>query len=512
MASLSFDPKNKGYRLSFRINARKCSIWLSGLSAAKAEEWKLHVEHLLEVADKEPPSKPTTNWLHGLNATDHEKLAKHGLVVSRKAKSVARVTLWQWCETYIQERVDVKGSTKETYLKARDCLVAHFGKDKLIRDIQADDAKRWRIWLATSGNRRDAKRKSMADETVRRRTGKAKQFFAEALERGLVDENPFRKLPSTTRGNEKRQSFIPGEWIERCIKECPNEQWRTILALARYGGLRCPSELMTLRWSDVNIPEGRMVVHATKTEHHDNGGVRVVPIFPELRPYLEAAHEAADDGTEFVVWQYRGAGVNLRTGFQRIIKRAGLVPWERLFQNLRASRETELMAKFPAKDVASWLGNSVPIAMKHYAMATAESFLAASTDPTCSTICSNSCSIPSGSDSLTKETETRKNPDSLAKSGVMMVPEGFGLMALVGDAGQEQNQDPSGNEKEPSKLVPNFVPSGTITGTMRWSVWSVKDGVLIEKLESKLSAQSAVLFCERFMQAAVNASNLPQER
>ena len=36
------------------------------------------------------------------------------------------------------------------------------------------------------------------------------------------------------------------------------------------------------------------------------------------------------------------------------------------------------MAQFPAKDVTSWLGNSEPVAMRHYAMATDEAFIAAS--------------------------------------------------------------------------------------------------------------------------------------
>lgn len=49
------------------------------------------------------------------------------------------------------------------------------------------------------------------------------QFFAEALERGLIDANPFAKLPCSTRGNEKRQQFIPAEWIHRCIEAAGNE-------------------------------------------------------------------------------------------------------------------------------------------------------------------------------------------------------------------------------------------------------------------------------------------------
>jgi hypothetical protein len=33
----------------------------------------------------------------------------------------------------------------------------------------------------------------------------------------------------------------------------------------------------------------------------------------------------------------------------------------------KTDRETELFALYPAKDVSNWLGNSVPVAMKHYA-------------------------------------------------------------------------------------------------------------------------------------------------
>ena len=36
-----------------------------------------------------------------------------------------------------------------------------------------------------------------------------------------------------------------------------------------------------------------------------------------------------------------------------------------------------MMARFPGKDVSSWLGNSVPVAMRHHAMATEASFLEA---------------------------------------------------------------------------------------------------------------------------------------
>jgi hypothetical protein len=54
----------------------------------------------------------------------------------------------------------------------------------------------------------------------------------------------------------------------------------------------------------------------------------------------------------------------------RIIERAGLKPWPRLFHNMRASRQTELTARFPLHVVCEWIGNSAPIADKHYLQVT----------------------------------------------------------------------------------------------------------------------------------------------
>src|SRR5262249_41673319 len=84
--------------------------------------------------------------------------------------------------------------------------------------------------------------------------------------------------------------------------------------------------------------------------------------------------EAARPGANYVITRYRDAGQNLRTTFEKIIERAGLVPWPRLFQNLRASRETELAGKFPLHVVAAWIGNSAPVAAKHYLSVTDADF------------------------------------------------------------------------------------------------------------------------------------------
>ena len=47
---------------------------------------------------------------------------------------------------------------------------------------------------------------------------------------------------------------------------------------------------------------------------------------------------------------------------------SGLEPWPKLFHNLRASRETELMRDYDLATVCKWIGNSPAVAAKHYAM------------------------------------------------------------------------------------------------------------------------------------------------
>ncbi len=78
--------------------------------------------------------------------------------------------------------------------------------------------------------------------------------------------------------------------------------------------------------------------------------------------------------SEWVVSRSRSNRVNLRTQLLRILKKAKIGPWPKLFQNLRSSRETELMKEFPIHVVCGWLGNTPKVAIKHYTQVTDEDF------------------------------------------------------------------------------------------------------------------------------------------
>jgi hypothetical protein len=119
-------------------------------------------------------------------------------------------------------------------------------------------------------------------------------------------------------------------------------------------------------------------VTSPKTARYGKG-VRVVPIFPELLEPLEACRAAADTGQVFVIESYRDASnSNLRTQLLRIIKRAGIEAWPRLFSNLRASRAVELKRDFSGFIESRWLGHSAKISDQHYDQVIEDDFARAS--------------------------------------------------------------------------------------------------------------------------------------
>jgi len=278
---------------------------------------------------------------------------------------VQAAALEAFTKAYI-DGLTIKPRTRDNLHQCRRWLVQFFGADKPLREITQGDADDWRQWLATQG-RQSAK---LGKNTIRRHCGRARQLFTAAKKRKLVAENPFAEMKDTTvKANRERDYFVTRAEADKVLTACPNTQWKLLFALSRYGGLRSPSEPLALKWSDIDWAAGRFTVHSPKTEHHEGKATRVVPIFPELRPYLEAAKAAAKRGAEYVITIgniRRDRYANQRSRMKRIIERAGLKPWPKLFHNLRASRETELAADHPMHVVCEWIGNTPKVAKEHY--------------------------------------------------------------------------------------------------------------------------------------------------
>ena len=138
-----------------------------------------------------------------------------------------------------------------------------------------------------------------------------------------------------------------------------------IIALARIGGLRCPSEVLSLQWDDIDWDTGTFLVRSSKTKRYQGKDKRHVPLFPEL---VEELHRLMADGktSEFVITRYRDPSQNVGTQFARIVKLAGLPEIPRPFDNMRASRSNEIYSRYGAFYESAWIGHSASVASDHY--------------------------------------------------------------------------------------------------------------------------------------------------
>ncbi len=342
---------------------RKFKIRLGKVPTRDAEFFKNKIERLIACRiTGSPLDADVAFWVSKL--TDSIKRRLVDLELLAPNPETKATTLGEFIDSYIAGRSSLKPDSITNLKQARRRLIDFFGESRDIRQISPGDADLWREKMI---------RDKFAGATISRDVKRARQFFRAAIRQRLVSENPFSDLPAPAQVNKSREYFVTREVTNKLIEECPDDEWKLIVALCRYGGFRCPSELYALRKSDIDWEGKRIHVHSSKTEHHQHGGNRTIPLFPELIPFLktELANKVTGD---FVINRKRWSAANLRTSLLRYIERAKLTPWPRLFQNLRASRQTELTNEFPIHVVCEWLGNSQLIAAKHYLQVTDDHF------------------------------------------------------------------------------------------------------------------------------------------
>ncbi len=363
MASVIEDPGGRKRIQFVAADGSRKTVRLGKASKRDASDVGRHVEALLVARiNGQPRPRETAVWLGEIGDALHDRLARSGLIEGR-VKNTPRLA--GFIDDYVSNRADLKPSTVALMKQARTWLIRFLGEDRRVDQVTAADADAYRANMIRSG---------LAKATVNKRLRYAKVFFKAAIRARLVEACPFSHIPAQVAGDPARRCFVPAEVVARVVDVAPDPQWKLLIALARWGGLRIPSEALALTWQDVDFAGRRFIVRASKTEHHADGGVRVVPMFPELVPLFHAVFDDAPEGTTYVITRYRSPSANLRTQFQRYIEKAGAKPWPKLWQNLRASRATELADQFPSHVCASWLGHTERIADAFYRQVTDEHF------------------------------------------------------------------------------------------------------------------------------------------
>jgi len=365
MASINNEKGRRSIQFVAEDEKRR-TIRLGKCDQRSAEGVKLHIERLAESKRTGMPlHMDTANWLGTIGDELHERIARCGLIDHREDCNQQVLTLGGMTTAYIERRkADLKPWSIKMLNQGRGKLVGFFGENKPVDEITAAEAMDFKRHLAAKHSA----------AYVAKIVIMSRQFFKDAVDRELLAKSPFVAVKAGSQRNPQRQRFISRAVIDKAIEHAPDIEWKLIIALARYGGVRVPSEVLALKWTDVYWDQAKVLVRASKTEHHVGKESRLIPLYPELKPYLLQAFEQAEDGAVYVVTRYRDPAVNIRTQFLRILAKAGIEPWPKLFQNLRSSRQTELTETWPAHIVCAWMGNSEVVARDHYLQLTDEHF------------------------------------------------------------------------------------------------------------------------------------------
>lgn len=265
--------------------AAKRSGWAR--STQEAEAICRHVEALLaaKIAGQ-PPPRETAVWLANIEAALHDKLARVGLVEPQQ-----RLTLGEYLASCLDNKkaMGYEPTSLQTWGQTVAGLVEQFGPRPLASLTHAD-GEAFRGAMQGRGLR---------STTIHKRLGHARQMLEDTVRLGHITANPWKHVKQRGGAPSERRAYFSVADIERVIEYCPNVWWKLLVALARFGGLRVPSEAFSLTWGDVDWERGWLSMPLPKTEHLGKP-YRVIPLFPLLRPHLEAAFEQAAEGSVYV--------------------------------------------------------------------------------------------------------------------------------------------------------------------------------------------------------------------
>lgn len=372
MASIVNRPGGKRW-VQFLWQRKRRTVRLGKVRESIARKFADNVELLIEHTrvGLEPPAEIKL-WLQRMPDGPHQTLATAGLVEARSTTNDAEDvrTLGVLIEAYqgmLESQVARKETKPATLRNAKrtiENLREFWGSDRPLVEITPADAERLRSWLSEKGHHKSG---GLAPTTVSRRCRRVREIFQLAIDERWIEENPFRRMRRWKETNRSRDVYIPPKVITAAIAATMDLEDRLLLAMARWGGVRVPSEIKNLRLSDFSVEAGTVRVKSPKTEHHDGHDQRYFPLWEPIREAFDAVWSAAPEGAEYAFPRLReltGAAITKRA--KALIARSEGPDWPKFWVNLRASCERDLLEEHPIDKVAAWMGHSPKTALLHY--------------------------------------------------------------------------------------------------------------------------------------------------
>jgi len=220
----------------------------------------------------------------------------------------------------------------------RSYFVGFLG-DPRVDQVRGPDVVRFLDWRST--HRIGSSCKPVSARTVQKDRAVLHRVFARAERRGYRDGNPV-KLAEAPKSDGRQPVILTEGQFESLLGQCKHYPMLNLYVLAlNETGARCESEMLWLRWEDIDLEEGFVQIVSGRDGHRTKGGrSRWTPMTTRLRQAMRqhfAAYRFAVYGAQPTPWLFHHlvsqrkhkAGERVKSfydAFKGAAKRASLPP------------------------------------------------------------------------------------------------------------------------------------------------------------------------------------------
>jgi integrase len=235
----------------------------------------------------------------------------------------------QWFEA---RRHEVAPRSVDAYKWALTRHLLPFFKDHRLSQITIAEVDRYRTSKVREREQRTDGR-SLSNGSINHTLHLLTQVLETAVEYGHIPFNPARGRRRRLKATPPTRTWLEPEQVKPLLdatvrglrggKTMPDPRMRTLFATGTCTGLRV-EELLSLRWRDVNLAQGRLTVFNSKT---DAGRDREIDVWPELREELAtykagSRHSRPDDHVFATATGKADTRSNVAKRLKRAVKRA----------------------------------------------------------------------------------------------------------------------------------------------------------------------------------------------
>jgi integrase len=260
-------------------------------------------------------------------------------------------SLESWTAEWLRRKArDSSKPTMARYKSHAEAFLVWLGDErrkKPLESVTPQHVREWRESLQDGGR---------AGKTVLSYVKDLGAIYRAAMREGIVSFNPCgTAIADTVTDDSQERKPFSGEEVAKLIKAASSEEWRGLVLVAAFTGLRL-GDAARLSWEAVDLDTKRITLIPSKTKRKKKE-VRI-PIHPDLLAYLLAAPVAEDDPAAPVFPSLAKKRVNGANGLSdtfaalmaaagvdrgkpsRVIeegqdKGAGRITWEKGFHSLR---------------------------------------------------------------------------------------------------------------------------------------------------------------------------------